>query len=108
MFISTVEILAQVETSTPTWAVLMLVLGFLISAVLLILRIMNGKVETAENRLADGRHNEVKTLIGSVGSDVQGVAHRMDKVERDVTGLKIGHAELRQQVDAASKGAGNE
>lgn len=115
MNLSALPILAQTETSTATWAVLMVVLTALVATGLAVYRVMTMKIAKAESdahvsesKLADSRHNEMKTLVESVGSDVLAVGSRTDKIERDVTDLKIGHAELHQRVDGLNRKAENE
>jgi uncharacterized protein HemX len=118
MFVPTASnlgLLAQSETSTATWAVLMVIVGALISGLIVVIRAMHTKVQTAqgetnasESKLADARHDEMKTLVGRVGDDVKAFDHRMDKVEDRVSKVEIGHAELHEQVKGMKGGHGHE
>lgn len=93
------------ETSTATWAVLMLVVSALIALALAAFRSKNSELSEARkvaSKNADdatsARHNEIKTLIGGVKESVDGVAHRMDKVEVRVGHLEQGHERLESQI----------
>lgn len=110
--------LASAETSTATWAVLMVLVGGTISGLIVLYRSLSGKVQHAEDKvqhaedkaddseskLADARHAEMKTLVGQVGDDVKVVGGRMDKIEGRVAKVEIGHAELHQQIKAIKGG----
>ena len=104
--------LAQSETSTATWTVLMVVVGALVTGMFYLFRNLTGKVakaeekaDAAEIKIADTRHNEMKTLVAQVGEDVKSVGHRMDKVEVRIGDLEIGHAEIKKQLEGGIGGA---
>ncbi len=99
------------ETSTATWAVLMVVVSVLIAMTLAFFRSKNAELSEARkiasknaDEATSARHNEIKTLIGGVKEGVDGVAHRMDKVEDRVGHLEQGHERLESQIMIIRKG----
>lgn len=105
-------VLAQSETSTATWAVLTLVVTFLIAGVLAVYRVMsvklsdaNKRVEKTEDNAQSARHNEIKTMIRGVNKSVDSVGVRVKEVEDRVGHLEIGHAEIKAQIDQLGAGS---
>tara|TARA_R100000657_G_C4666290_1_gene110249 strand:- start:569 stop:925 length:357 start_codon:yes stop_codon:yes gene_type:complete len=103
------------ETSTATWAVLMVVVSALIAAVFMMLRgasknlsQANANAEKHADDAQAARHNELKTLIGGVNKAVDGVAVRMDKVEGRVGDLEVGHGKLKTQLESMRMGGDRE
>ncbi|WP_115009509.1 hypothetical protein [Synechococcus sp. N5] len=99
------------ETSTATWAVLMVVVSVLIAMTLAFFRSKNAELSEARktasknaDEATSARHNEIKTLIGGVKESVDGVAHRMDKVEDRVGHLEQGHERLEIQIKSIKEG----
>lgn len=100
------------ETSTATWAVLMVVVGILISAVFAGWRIYATKISKAEDSLKeaevkvdDSRHNELKTMIGGVSESVRSMSTRFDGVERRVGTLERGHAVMKARLGLNDDGS---
>lgn len=105
-------ILAQTETSTATWAVLMVVIGFIMAGVwfalrILFMRVAESKRETdkairdadeAKSETQTARHNEIKTMIGSVEHGVHAVGSRVEDHEKRLGHLEKGHARIQQEL----------
>lgn len=105
--------LAQSETSTATWAVLMVVVSALIACVLAFYRMMNNKIANAENeakssesKLDDARHSEIKTMVASVDRGVHEISSDMKKIEGRVSKLEIGHSLLNERMGKVQSGGG--
>lgn len=103
--------LGATETSTATWVVLMVVVGFLNAGVLAAWRIYAGKVgkaeddlRKAEDKVSDTRHNELKTMIGGIDSSVRSMTTRVDGVEKRVGTLERGHAVMQARMGLNAHG----
>lgn len=99
------------ETSTATWAVLMVVVGFISAGIIAAWRMYSAKVgkvedqlKVAEDKVSDTRHSELKTLISSVKDSVHEVGGRVDHLDKRVGHLEKGHAEIKAQLSAKNGG----
>lgn len=93
------------ETSTATWAVLMVVVAVLTGAMFAGWRIYSSNLEAANKRAdqheADAvaaRHSEVITKLDGVRQEVHGYGVRLQKAEHDIGELKQGQAEIKVQL----------
>lgn len=105
-------ILAQSETSTATWAVLMVVVSALVAISLAVYRMMIAKVakaeddaKSSESKLADSRHSELKTMVAGVDRGVHDISSDMKKIEGRVSRLEVGHGVLAERLDKVAGGA---
>lgn len=102
---------AMSETNSPTWAIVMFLLGLLGAAAIAGWRMHSNRMDKAkddlkqsEGKVSDTRHNELKTMISSVDSNMRMVSTRIDGLDGRVGKLERGHAAIKAHMGINANG----